>query len=91
MKITKTREDVNRQENARKVANIKCHICPECGESKDRWEFCKKGNKKRTGGILNAGYKIQYKGMFKQKRYRIDCYKCLTCGVEWQSEPYLDE
>lgn len=42
MKITKTREDANRQEYARKVANIKCHICPECGESKTDGNFARK-------------------------------------------------
>lgn len=27
----------------------------------------------------------------RKHRWRIDCYRCHTCGAEWESDPYPDD
>ena len=39
-------------------------------------------------GILSTGTRTFSKGVFKQRCFKIDGFKCLSCGCEWESDPY---
>ena len=86
MKITKTNKDANNSKIRKEIANQGCNKCPCCGETRSFYEAMEKGGKFQ--GILNATCKNYCKGIFKMKYMQIDCYKCETCGAEWESEPY---
>lgn len=89
MKITKTSHDANIESAARTAANIGCDKCPKCGEYHPMEEYVKDSTMGK--GIISLGPRIVTKGLIKLKIYNIDCYKCLTCGTEWESEPYLTQ
>lgn len=86
MKITKSMWQSNESEIRRLKANEGCDVCPCCGEVLSTFEYIKRG--KMDKGILTGLYKSYSKGIFKMKYMRIDCYHCLTCDTEWESEPY---
>lgn len=50
-------------------------------------EYVKEGiyNKGIISGLVSTTWT---KGLFKFKHMQADCYKCETCGAEWQSDPY---
>ena len=39
-------------------------------------------------GILSTGTRTFSKGVFKQRCFKVERFKCLTCGTEWESDPY---
>lgn len=88
MKINKYASEVAELKRKRKIANFGCDVCPCCGEDKKSIYYIQKGILDK--GINDLLYKIVSKGIFSTKLYRIDCYYCLTCGAEWESEPYED-
>lgn len=87
MRITKSSKDANRFVVAREIANIDCDRCPCCGEAKtvDRY---------RQEGIIGKGIsnglieKTWVRGLFHMRNMKCNCYKCYSCGAEWESEPY---
>ena len=86
MKITKTNKDVNNSNIRKKIANQGCYICPCCGETKSFHDYVTESGIFK--GILDVTCRNYCKGFFKMKYMQVDCYKCETCGAEWESEPY---
>lgn len=82
MRITRTSDRAKFLETVKQNANIGCDKCPCCGETKSSMEYY--SNK----GIVSGISKTWFKGFFKVKSMRCDCYSCLTCGAKWESEPY---
>lgn len=101
MRITKIPEDVSREKKIRETALAGCDVCPCCGETKSDLYYYKKGiaDKGITTRICNKSwygkkYEID-KGMLysifsleKNKYYQVERFSCLTCGAEWESDPY---
>ena len=87
MKITKSSKEVALFAAMKFAANLGCNVCPCCGETKSYGNYMKEG-------ILNRGImaglhsKTWVKGIFHMKNMQCDCYKCYSCGAEWESEPY---
>lgn len=86
MKITKTNKEYSNEIKRRKDANKGCKVCPCCGEKKTLDYYIEKG--KGIKGISGGLYSNIIKGFFNPKILRVDCYRCYTCGAEWESEPY---
>lgn len=86
MRITKTSDRFSALENAKRIANAGCNKCPCCGETKSSLSYFTVGEIHK--GILSGLSKTWAEGLFKMKDMKCDCYKCLTCGAEWESEPY---
>ena len=83
MKIIKTSSQAKREQIIKASALSACGKCPECGENKD-YAFSIGGSK----GILSTGTRTFSKGVFKQRCFKVERFKCLTCGTEWESDPY---
>lgn len=86
MKITKTSDRVAFLNNAKMVANKGCNRCPCCGETKSSMEYTSIGEWHK--GIISGLSKSWVTGLLWMKNMRCDCYSCLTCGAEWESDPY---
>lgn len=87
MRVTKSIEQVNAEKMTKERANAGCNVCPNCGETKEDWEYIvDEGN--CTKGISMLGHRTQIRGIIFTQTYHIDCYQCGTCGVKWESEPY---
>lgn len=69
-----------------RITNIGCSKCPCCGETRKSIEYISEGHPNR--GIVSGIQKTWAEGFFKIKTMKCDCYHCLTCGAEWESEPY---
>lgn len=87
MKITKTGDRAALIKKYREKANAGCNVCPNCGEKESFLSYLNKRiyNKGLSSGCLSKTWAT---GFFKEKHMAIDCYKCNTCGCEWESEPY---
>lgn len=87
MKITKSSKEAASFASMRTVANVGCDVCPCCGENKSWIQYMKEGvyNKGVMSGALN---KTWVEGVFRMRNMKCDCYKCYSCGAEWESEPY---
>lgn len=87
MRITKSSEEVNKFVMAKEIANHGCDRCPCCGETKTWDRYVQEGvtNKGILKGYIN---KTWVKGIFRMRNMKCDCYKCTSCGAEWESEPY---
>ncbi len=87
MKITKPASVVAMTEAQKIAANAGCQRCPCCGETKTDVEYMKEDifNKGISFGLIS---KTWVEGIFRMKHMKSDCYKCYTCGAEWESEPY---
>jgi len=86
MKITKTANRntyLNQQETK---ANKGCHICPCCGETRDMGYCIRKGILDK--GIMSGMCSTWAEGFIKNRNMKTDHYHCLTCGAEWESDPY---
>lgn len=86
MKITKTANKAMLEDHRREVANAGCYKCPCCGEEHTFSFYARQGIFNR--GILDGIYRVTSTGIFHFKHFRIDCYHCLTCDAQWESEPY---
>lgn len=86
MKIIKTAAQSAIIGHSRNKANIGCNVCPCCGESKSNMVYIRNGllNKGISSGIS----KSWVEGFFHPRHIKVDCYKCYSCGAEWESEPY---
>lgn len=90
MKITKTSTDQSYMASVKEMANRGCDRCPCCGESKTSGYYMAQEGYLSRKGIHPAGIKIRSKGgLFTKVRVmQVDCYRCGTCGAEWESDPY---
>lgn len=91
MKITKMYDETDAR---RAKANIGCNVCPKCGENKTDFDYVNEALERNEDiplgrGIIQYGYYDTSKGLFRLTGYQTDCYKCLTCGAEWESDPYI--
>ena len=86
MRIIKTPVDKLQKDSIKKKANIGCNRCPCCGESRSSIQYIQMGRLNK--GIISGITKEWTEGFFKTKQMKADCYMCLTCGAEWESEPY---
>lgn len=81
MRLTKSEKEVSDAKERREKANAGCKKCPCCGEEKTFDDYA-------ANGILNKGvlsglrYRFTFWGLVR------DCYSCLSCGAEWESDPY---
>lgn len=88
MKVTKTRAQAEAEAAERAKANEGCNICPECGEDWHSKELYMEAPPRCDEGI-ELSYTRTYVSMERGRRYwAVDCYRCKTCGAEWESEPY---
>lgn len=87
MKITKTNKTFAAAEARKTAANMGCHICPCCGETKSTWDYVRKGIYNK-GLSMGGMCKEWCEGIFATRYMRIDCYSCKTCGATWESDPY---
>ncbi len=87
MKVTKPASVVAITEAKKAKANAGCKMCPCCGETKTDFEYIKEGifNRGVSVGLIS---KTWVEGIFRMKGMKCDCYKCYSCGAEWESEPY---
>lgn len=86
MKVTKSVDDVKRFNTNKSIGNRGCDVCPNCGERSDYFDNLCSG--KKTGGIMDTGARTWANGFFKTRYWKADTYKCMTCGCEWESDPY---
>lgn len=98
VKITKLPETINPNKILREKMAERYSVCPFCGET----EKCKNPYdiwKSRSGihqnmpkswhGKRNEDNMFSVFKFWERSRYwKIDQYKCYTCGAEWESEPY---
>lgn len=87
MRITKTSKEANKFVIAKEIANKGCDRCPCCGETKSWGKYMQEGitSKGILKGVIN---KTWVEGIFHMRNMKCDCYKCESCGAEWESEPY---
>lgn len=87
MRITKNRTQHKAAESMRIIANRGCDVCPICGETKTLGQYISKESIVLKG-ISGGTHKTKVKGIFNTHVMHADCYHCLTCGAEWESEWY---
>lgn len=86
MKITKYPRVRSDFEQNREKANIGCDVCPCCGEKRHFYYDQQEKRQKGTGPIMHRSFTH---GDFPNiKSMRVDCYVCVTCGAQWESDPY---
>lgn len=87
MKITQTGDRAALVKKYKEKANTGRSVCPNCGEKESLLSYLDKRilNKGVSSGFISKSWAT---GFFKTKYMQIDCYKCNTCGCEWESEPY---
>lgn len=81
MKITKTKGQADHDKLMKERANAGCDRCPSCGHGNNY-------NIPPTIRIAHTGTRTFNKGIIHRETYYVDCYRCLECGTEWESEPY---
>jgi len=86
MKITKTGDLVTRLKEEERKANAGCSVCPCCGESKSDWDYITEGISGK--GVMLYAERTWAKGLIFIKHMKCNYYSCLTCGAEWESDPY---
>lgn len=82
MRIIKSKEEIDKFKENKKIANEGCDICPGCGGSE---QFCVT-NQGITG--IQTHKRDWTQGIFNKRYLRVDRYHCWTCGCVWESEPY---
>lgn len=87
MKITKSGKKITQLNANKMLANIGCNVCPCCGETENALKYISEGiyNKGIFSGITRTFTKGS---IIKLKIMEVDCYRCETCGAEWESDPY---
>ncbi len=86
MKITKSASAVAISRTQKALANVGCQKCPCCGETKTSIEYMMEGVAAK--GVSSGLIKTWVEGTFRIRHMRCDCYKCYSCGAEWESDPY---
>ena len=92
MRITKLPNKIDPTYLIREKIREQNKTCPFCGESESTWDWLEKHNN-GYGGVACLSYKSWYgkkdhKLFEKKHHWRIDNYKCYTCGAEWESDSY---
>lgn len=95
------KNEKQRKAQIRSTALTGCDICPCCGESRDSLSYIKEGiyDKGIHSSIINKdwygkkyerekGILYQLFAMEKKRYWQVNCFSCLTCGAEWESDPY---
>lgn len=86
MKITKSSKEAASFKAAKIAANAGCNVCPCCGENRSQLDYLRDGITMK--GVSDGICKNWIEGFFRVKYMQTDCYKCYTCGAEWESKPY---
>ena len=86
MQVTKTRAQAQAEAAERAKANEGCNICPECGEDWPVSELYMETPPRTTQGIEQCHTRtfVRMIGGY----WAVDCFRCRTCGAEWEGEPY---
>lgn len=101
MEILVSPNKPDKAELRRMEANLGCHKCPHCGETRDTFDptHPKDGH---LHGISRGIVDVRFVGgrFFKRNKYGIikfytpshfehrDIWNCFECGTEWASGPY---
>lgn len=89
MKITYDPRIKTPYETARAKATADCWKCPICGETRKYWIGINTPKEDLGKGIIELGYRVHHKfRLFSIKTFRIDGFKCCTCGATWESDEY---
>lgn len=70
---------------AKKNALDECKVCPVCKENRQFFIDPEKGIQGVSSGLISRHIST---GLFRSKLYEVRCYKCYTCGAEFESDPY---
>lgn len=92
-KITQLPDSINPNKLIMEAMDEKYSICPFCGENR-RVDFIKsdkgicKHNYTSWYGKKTDSFFSSFKFWEKDLHWRIDKWRCNTCGAKWESEPY---
>ena len=86
MRITKYGKLPDEKINEYEEANQFCHVCPVCFEEIPETKYWYKGV--MTKGITKTILVRYWSKGFHKYKGTITAYRCITCGTEWESEPY---
>lgn len=85
MKITKTSAEAKSETIKRDRLYQQVSVCPHCGERKTTWDYILEGNSSSASKGILIG-EVVHEGLFRV--YRALSAECLTCGTEWESDPF---
>ena len=103
MKVTKLPDSIDPNILMKEEIERRNFTCPFCGET-ERFDLVKylkressaKGVRKQMFNKEWYGNKYEYKHPFigwfafweRSYYWTVDYYECITCGAEWESDPY---
>lgn len=79
------------ENDSRKVANLGCDKCPNCGEDKKDIEYIRTGVTSK--GVSHYLFSEMHSYGFlhiKSKQFNYDEYECKTCGCKWKSDEWVE-
>ena len=93
-KVTKLPDSMNPNKLIMEAMEEKYGICPFCGENR-RVDFLanidkavRKDRSESWYGTRKESFFSNFKFWEPSHHWRIDKWKCKTCGAEWESEPF---
>lgn len=92
MKITKTAKQAAAERQRLDFAYEQGKKCPECGETRQYTEYLHhctghSGHTLKPYGVSGGVERPHTTGVFRIKVQTVKCFKCHTCGAEWESDP----
>jgi len=95
MKLTKLPDNCDANLMVQEESRKKFAVCPCCGESRSHFYPYITGGIELEYLVPSKGYYGPARGDFwgrflpsRWHNWRIDSYRCHTCGAEWESDPY---